>query len=35
MATRALERGERSRDKVIRIDGLTGEQIRGLLMTGI
>ena len=31
----ALERGERSRDKVIRIDGLTEEQIRRFLMTGI
>ena len=30
-----LQHGEKSRDKVIRIDGLTEEQIRRFLMTGI
>ena len=30
-----MEHGQRSREKVIRIDGLTEEQIRRSLMTGI
>ena len=30
-----MEHGQRSREKVIRIDGLTEEQIRRFLMTGI
>ena len=30
-----MEHGQRSREKVIRIDGLTEEQIRSSLVTGI